>query len=280
MPCGRSAVAHLLPGQSNWAVFIIIVNESIADNCLRAGELWLNQSRLVLFVLRVMAGTITSLVAQKKNKDRVNVYLDGEFAFGLALIEALKLKRGQVLSDADIERLRGADDIEKAHEKALRFLANRPRSEWEVRQNLAKAEFDSDTTDRVVDRLKGVALIDDAAFVRYWLDNRAQFNPRGQVALRQELRRKGVDRAVIDEVLAATDQSDDQAAIQSALAKADRFRQLPQAEFAQKLSAYLLRRGFNYEAVREAVAAAWQATRKEQGTGESAGNYSFDTLEE
>jgi regulatory protein len=245
---------------------------------LRAGELWLIQSRLVLFVPMVMAGTITALVAQKKNKDRVNVYLDGEFAFGLALIEALKLKRGQVLTDADIDRLRGADDIEKAHEKALRFLANRPRSGWEVRQNLAKAEFDGDTIDRVVDRLKGVALIDDAAFVRYWLDNRAQFNPRGQVALRQELRRKGVDQAVIDEALreSATDQTDDQAAIRSALAKADRFRQLPQAEFAQKLSAYLLRRGFNYEAVRQAVAAAWQATRNE----ESAGNYSFDTLEE
>jgi len=92
----------------------------------------------------------------------------------------------------------------------------------EVRQNLIKAEFDGDTIDRVVDRLTGVALIDDAAFVRYWLDNRAQFNPRGQVALRQELRRKGVDRAVIDEVLrvAAVDQSDDQAAIRSALAKA------------------------------------------------------------
>jgi regulatory protein len=226
-----------------------------------------------------MAGTITALVAQRKNKDRVNVYLDGEFAFGLTLLEALKLKRGQVLSDADIERLRGADDIEKAHEKALRFLANRPRSEWEVRQNLAKAEFDGDTIDRVVERLTGVALIDDAAFVRYWLDNRAQFNPRGQVALRQELRRKGVDRAVIDEALAAADQADDQAAIRSALAKADRFRQLPQAEFAQKLSAYLLRRGFDYEAVRQAVAAAWQSTHTAQ-EDEAAGNYSFDTLEE
>ncbi|HZY42349.1 MAG TPA: RecX family transcriptional regulator [Anaerolineae bacterium] len=229
-----------------------------------------------------MAGTITALIAQKKNKDRVNVHLDGEFAFGLATIEALKLKRGQVLSDADIERLRGADDIEKAHEKALRFLANRPRSAWEVRQNLVKAEFDGDTIDRVMNRLTGVALIDDAAFVRYWLDNRAQFNPRGQVALRQELRRKGVDRAVVDEVLAAADQSDDQAAVQSALAKADRFRQLPQAEFAQKLSAYLLRRGFNYEAVREAVEAAWsdRTTRAVQDDEEAAGNYSFDTLEE
>jgi len=44
-----------------------------------------------------MGGTITALVAQKKKKDRVSVYLDGKFAFGLAALEALKLKRGQVL---------------------------------------------------------------------------------------------------------------------------------------------------------------------------------------
>jgi regulatory protein len=226
-----------------------------------------------------MAGTITALVAQKKNKDRVNVHLDGEFAFGLAAIEALKLKRGQVLSDADVERLRGADETEKAHEKALRFLANRPRSAWEVRQNLIKAGFEGDTIDRVVARLTAVALIDDAAFVRYWLDNRAQFNPRGQAVLRQELRRKGVDRAVIDDALrvAAADQSDERAALQTALARADRFRRLPPAEFAQKLSAYLLRRGFNYEAVREAVAAAWRAVQDDEAAAE---NDSFDTLEE
>ncbi|MFN8597217.1 MAG: RecX family transcriptional regulator [Anaerolineae bacterium] len=224
-----------------------------------------------------MAGTITALVAQKKNKDHVNVYLDGKFAFGLAAIEAIRLKRGQTLSNADIERLRGADDVEKAHEKALRFLANRPRSEWEVRQNLIKAEFAGNTIDRVVERLKSVALIDDVAFVKYWLENRAQFNPRGQVALMQELRRKGVDRSVIDAVLEDSDHADDQAAVRSALAKADRFKHLPRAEFAQKLGAYLARRGFNYEAVREAVAAAWQATHTD---GELAGTYSFDELEE
>ena len=226
-----------------------------------------------------MAGTITALIAHKKKTDRVNVYLDGEFAFGLAAIEAIKLQRGQVLSDADLDRLRGADETEQAHEKALRFLAYRPRSEWEVRQNLIKAEFDGGTIDRVVDRLTAVALIDDAAFARYWLDNRAQFRPRGQAALRQELQRKGVERAVIDDALrvAAVDQSDDQAALQSALARAERFRQLPPAEFVQKLSAYLLRRGFNYEAVRAAVAAAWRAVQDDE---EAAGNYSFDALEE
>jgi regulatory protein len=213
-----------------------------------------------------MSGTITALVVQQRNTDRVNVYLDGKFAFGLVAIEAIRLKRGQVLSDADIERLQAADDVEKAREKALRFLGSRPRSEWEVRQNLQKAGYGAGTIDRVLERLRGVGLVDDAAFVRYWLDNRAQFKPKGAVALRQELRLKGVEREVIDTVLAESEHADDSAALRAALAKADRYRQLPRPEFAQKLGAYLARRGFDYETVREAVNAAWQQLHADDAT--------------
>ncbi len=221
-----------------------------------------------------MPGTVTALVAQKKNPDRVNVYLDGKFAFGLAAIEAVRLRRGQVLTGAEIERLQAADDVEKAREKALRFLSNRPRSEWEVRQNLLKAGYRDETIARVLERLRGVGLVDDAAFVRYWIENRAQFKPKGEVALRQELRRKGVDREVIDAVLEESGHAEDQAAVQAAIAKADRYRQLPRQEFAQKLGAYLARRGFDYETVREAVQAAWQAVHADEPA-----TY-FDELEE
>ncbi len=221
-----------------------------------------------------MPRTVTALVAQKKNPDRVNVYLDGKFAFGLAAIEAVRLRRGQVLTEADIERLQAADDVEKAREKALRFLSNRPRSEWEMRQNLRKAGYGDEAIDRVLERLRGVGLVDDAAFVRYWIDNRAQFKPKGEAALRQELRRKGVDREVIDTVLEESGHAEDRAAIQAAVAKADRYRQLPREEFAQKLGAYLARRGFDYETVREAVQAAWQAMHADEPS-----TY-FDELEE
>ena len=227
------------------------------------------------FVLaQAMPSTVTALVAQKKNPDRVNVYLDGKFAFGLAAIEAVRLRRGQVLTDSDVKRLQAADDVEQAREKALRFLSNRPRSEWEVRQNLLKAGYGDEAIDRVLERLRGVALVDDAAFVRYWIDNRAQFKPKGEVALRQELRRKGVDREVIDTVLEESEHAEDKAAIQAAVARADRYRQLPRREFAQKLGAYLARRGFDYETVREAVQAAWQAVHADEPS-----TY-FDELEE
>jgi len=221
-----------------------------------------------------MPSTVTALVAQKKNPDRVNVYLDGQFAFGLAAIEAVRLRRGQVLTDSDVKRLQAADDVEQAREKALRFLSNRPRSEWEVRQNLRKAGYGDETIDRVLERLRGVGLVDDAAFVRYWIDNRTQFKPKGEAALRQELRRKGVDRDVIDTVVAESEHAEDKAAFRAALAKADRYRQLPRQEFAQKLGAYLARRGFDYETVREAVQAAWQAVHADEPS-----TY-FDELEE
>lgn len=225
-----------------------------------------------------MSGTITALVAQKKNKDRVNVFLDGTFAFGLAAIEAIRLKRGQVLTDADIERLRGADEFEKAHQRALNFLAIRPRSVSEVRQNLKKAEVSPDVIDQVIERLQHADLLNDVEFIKYWLENRSAFSPRSSRALKQELMRKGVDRAAIDQVLGEVKHDEEGAATRSALAKANRFRQLPQKEFVLKLSAYLARRGFDYQTIKEAVSAAWQSVQAE--AGEAAVDNPFDELEE
>jgi regulatory protein len=76
-----------------------------------------------------MAGTITALRFQKRNKNRVNVYLDGQFAFGLVAIEAARLRVGQTLSDNDVARLQMRDEVERAYERALNFLSYRPRSE-------------------------------------------------------------------------------------------------------------------------------------------------------
>jgi regulatory protein len=209
---------------------------------------------------RFMAGTITALVAQKKNKDRVNVYLDGKFAFGLAAIEAVKLRRGQALSDEDIARLRGADDVEKAHNRALHFLSFRPRSEAEVRRNLKDGGVAPDAIETVVERLARAGLLDDRAFAQYWLENRGQFRPRSARALKIELRQKGVDAESIDEALQAAAHDEDEAAFQAALPRARRLAaQHPDVnEFKQKLGAFLARRGFAYEVARDAVRRAWE----------------------
>jgi regulatory protein len=203
-----------------------------------------------------MAGTITALVAQKRNKERVNVYLDGEFAFGLALIEALKLHKGQQLSDDDIARLKALDEIEVAHDRALNFLSYRPRSSEEVRRNLHQKEFAEQTIETVIERLTGAGLLDDAAFARYWVDNRERFEPRSRRALRYELRQKGVPDAATQAALDDLDEED--AAYRAASARLRRYARADEETFRKGLGNFLSRRGFAYGIVRDVLDRLWQ----------------------
>ncbi|HIP73940.1 MAG TPA: regulatory protein RecX, partial [Anaerolineae bacterium] len=130
---------------------------------------------------------VTALTKQKRNPNRVNVYLDDEFAFGLAAFTAVSLRIGQHLTEADIDKLKVADSQETAKQAAIRFIEYRPRSTAEVRRRLRQKGFDEAAIDHAIERLQAVALLDDLAFARYWVDQRETFKPRSQMALRQEL---------------------------------------------------------------------------------------------
>jgi regulatory protein len=201
-----------------------------------------------------MAGTITALVVQKRNKERVNVYLDGEFAFGLAMIEALKLHKGQTLTDEDIARLKTLDEIEKAHERALNYLSYRPRSVDEVRRNLS-GKYPEPAVEAVIDRLERAGLLNDREFARFWVENRDQFKPRSERALRYELRQKGVGDADIDLALESIDEAD--AARRAAEGRVRRYRNADEKTFRKRMSDFLARRGFSYGIIRDVVDQLW-----------------------
>ncbi|MGD8998738.1 MAG: RecX family transcriptional regulator [Anaerolineae bacterium] len=208
-----------------------------------------------------MAGKITALAYQKRNKNRVNVYLDGEFAFGLTALEAARLHVGQTLSDDEIVRLRMRDSVEWAFGRALDYLSYRPRSESEVRRNLGDKDVEDGVVDVVVGRLKRAGLLDDREFARYWVDNRARFNPRGLRGLRYEMRQKGVPRDIIEEALATFDVA--AAARKVAEAGARRLSQEDPSAFRRKLQAYMARRGFSYEVIRPLVEERVEERRRE-----------------
>lgn len=196
-------------------------------------------------------GIVTALEMQKRNKERVNVYLDGEYAFSLTLMEAAKLKKGQTLSEADVQQLQAIDDVHKAVDRAARFLSYRPRSTQEVRQNLLKNGTSEEVTDLALERLAHLGYLDDVAFTRFWLENRDLFKPRGPMALRYELRQKGIADSIIDTALEALDEDD--AAYRAALPRVRRLRGASQQAFRQKLSNFLQRRGFSYATSRDAI---------------------------
>jgi regulatory protein len=209
-----------------------------------------------------MAGKITALTYQQRNKDRVNVYLDGRFAFGLAAIEAARLRVGQTLSDEEIIGLRKRDDIERAYERALNYLSYRPRSEFEVRRNLRDKDVEEQIVDLVIGRLVRAGLVDDREFARYWVDNRARFNPRGLRGLRHELRQKGISRNVIDDVLETFDV--EEAARKTAEAGARRLSREDPSAFRRKLQAYMARRGFSYAVVKPLVEEKVEERRRDE----------------
>ncbi|MBX3062211.1 MAG: RecX family transcriptional regulator [Anaerolineae bacterium] len=193
--------------------------------------------------------TITALEAQKRNKERVNVYLDGEFAFGLGMLEASRLHKGQQLTEREIAALTTQDTVEQAYDRAVRFLGARPRSTAEVRRHLTEKETAPAMIEDVIARLEAHSYLDDTAFARFWIANRQEFRPRGNRALRFELREKGIASEIIDEVLALVDTQE--AAYQAARSKARQLSKLEPREFREKLGAFLARRGFDYDAVRE-----------------------------
>ncbi|MBN1259884.1 MAG: RecX family transcriptional regulator [Anaerolineae bacterium] len=199
-----------------------------------------------------MARRITALEPQRRSGQRLNVYLDGDFAFGLAIDVAANLHVGDVVTDEEIATLRADDEREQAREKALNFLSYRPRSIAEVRQNLEQGDFSETTITDVLERLGRVRLLDDLAFSSFWIDNRTRFRPRGRRALVQELRQKGVPAAIIEEALNGFDE--EAAAEQCAQAQARRIGQLPPEMFRRRLGERLARRGFSYDLIRDILA--------------------------
>ncbi len=209
---------------------------------------------------------VTALRLQQRNKTRVNLYLDGRFAFGLAKIVAARLAVGQELDEAAIAQLRAQDDLEQAYERALKFLGPRPRSESEVRRRLKEYRIAPATTEEVVARLRQAGLVNDQAFASYWVENRSTFRPRSKRVLRAELKQKGVSDDVLREALDHT--NDAEAVYTLARARARRLHGLEYQEFRRKLGDFLARRGFDFDLITPVVDRVWTETEGQAPTPE------------
>ncbi len=209
---------------------------------------------------------VTALKRQVRNKQRVSVFLDGEFAFGLPEIVAIDLRIDQELTDAQIEDLQGRATIEAGKQSAIRFISYRPRSSAEVRRNLTEKGYEPEVIELVLAWLPTVHLLDDHEFARYWIEQRETFKPRSRMAMAMELRQKGIEREIIDELLDDVDELE--SAKRAAKKRLGRWENLPEDEFRTKLYRYLQGRGFGYGIAREVADALWEALVEEREAAE------------
>lgn len=194
----------------------------------------------------------------EKGKKQVRLYLDGKLALNLeAELAAEKgLKTGKELSEEELSELTDRNSYRKCLNAALKFLAYRPRSEFEVRERLKRRGFIQEDIDKVMDKLKEQGFIDDSAFAEYWRENRESFSPRSRLMTAIELSRKGVTRAVINGAVSELD--DSESAYRAALGRASRLSLADRKNFDNRLGSYLRRRGFNYDVINSTIEKIWR----------------------
>lgn len=230
---------------------------------------------------------LTAVTEQQNNKDRLNIYIDDSFAFGLPLSVYVDhgLKVGQDLSAEEIEDLKIAGAFHQAYDRALTYLSGRPRSAQEMRTYLRQRllyrhpdyqersssgelevfkEEQNRMVEKIVAKLIVSGYINDVDFAKWWIANRREFKPRGKRLLLLELKTKGISNADIEEALTTPSEtghfsserleySETEAAKTLANKYFRKIANLPHAEQKQKLSRYLAGKGFEWDVVSEVV---------------------------
>jgi regulatory protein len=203
-----------------------------------------------------MAGIITSLQIQKNNKERVNIYLDDQYRLAVTAVVAAGLRKGQFLSDAEIEQLKRQDERQRAYSQAIFYLGFRARSRIEIERYLRDKKYSAQVIAETVERLAEEKYLDDEAFAQGWVEERGYFKPKSSKALRYELKQKGVDEAAIEEAL--NDLDEDDLAWRAIEGKLRQWQRLAEPDFKRKAFGFLSRRGFEYDTAREVVERAWR----------------------
>ena len=196
---------------------------------------------------------ITDLKQGVRNPNRVNVYVNGKFAFSLDVSQVvdLKIKKGLVVSKDRLLEFEKASELGKLYQRALEWVLSRPHSEKECRDYLKKKIFekkwDKEYIDLVIGKLRAKKYLDDYRFAEWYVENRFFKKGVSLKRLKMELMKKGVSLDIIDEVLNESLRNDEEEILKIIAKKRTKYDD-------EKLIAYLCRQGFQYELSREMVA--------------------------
>ena len=194
---------------------------------------------------------VTDIKQQVKRQDRYSIFIDGKYSFSLSENELMQsgIRLNKEYTSTELEQLKQTAVLDKAYMRSLDMLSRRARSEWELRDYLRRKDYEPDVIDQIITRLKKSQYIDDYIFAKAWVDNRRLLKATSKRKLSQELKQKRVEQSVIDGVL-AEDGTDELAVIRELIVKK---RSQSRYQDDQKLIAYLLRQGFSYGDVKEAM---------------------------
>lgn len=203
------------------------------------------------------SGKISAIAPQRNRRNRLSIYIDGRFAFGLDadIVAKYGLKKDRFLQQAEIETILGDAEFKRALDKAYRLLANRPFSRKELAKRLAERHYPAFIVEQVVEKCASQGYLDDQEFALQYARSRLRRRPAGRRVLQQELLRKGVDEPVISRVLDALYHEHPEAHLAGMVAdkKLKSLHKLPPEQARRRLIAFLQSRGFDWEIIEQVV---------------------------
>jgi regulatory protein len=206
---------------------------------------------------------ITSITVQARDKDRVNVSVDGKYRLSLDILQLTELgiKIGNEYTEEEMTKLEEESQYGKLYARTLEYSLMRPHSVREVKDYLYRKTRDMRTkegairkgvspqlTERVLDKLMKKGYVDDEKFALFWIENRNLRKGSSMRKLSSELSAKGVDRTIIERLLQESDR-DDQAELKKVIEKKS-----SRYDDEQKFMAYLAGQGFRYDDIKAALA--------------------------
>lgn len=192
---------------------------------------------------------ITLLEEQKKDKTRVNVYVDGRFYCGIKLEIAVKyhLKAGMQVDKNYLDEIQFETEKSQALDKAFNYLSATIKTEKQMRTYLEKKGYVPDVIDYCLEKLHYYGYVDDDEYCRQYINS---VSGKGARAIKSDLIKRGADIGAIERAL--SDFGEDSDEIYSVLQKYMRGKSADR-QTMNKAYRYLLSKGFTYDGAKEAV---------------------------
>ncbi len=196
--------------------------------------------------------TITAITAQERNKDRVNLFVDGEFFAGVSLeiVLKLRLKIGDAVEEDRLKEILTEAERTDAIQKAADYVLKTFKTKRQVKDYLIKKGYSEDVAWAAVDKLKEYGYIDDKEYSKRFIESTSK--TQGRRLIEYKLMSKGVKKE--DIALAYEDAETDDKVNARALAEKYLRNKDKTKENVIKAYKYLIGKGFSYEQADYAVA--------------------------
>ena len=199
---------------------------------------------------------ITKIEVQKKNKERVNIFIDEEFAFAISaeLVYKYNLKPKMTVDIEVLKEVAKKESIMKCRSAAIRIIERTFKTEKELKDKLLQKGYEVDEIESAVEFLKEYNYINDDLYVKSYIKDKIKM--QGQNKILYDLKRKGVSEELIKQTLASVDDND---VIETAYLLAEKkYNVLSKKEsdnykLSQKLYRYLVSRGYSFEIAKQAI---------------------------